>query len=142
MCWTISQEIKPRIKTAKKDITVYKEVHRMKPICYSSYPKYELGKFYFALNDDKKIIKRIRCYQPASAWTQSYWRVDEGVHSYDYRTNDSNLECIIPKGTKYLYNPRFREYVSMKIKPIRIIRKKKMTKQFVSKFRYIPIVTS
>lgn len=52
--------------------------------------------------------------------------INEGLHSYstfiqakNKKTSGKIYKCIIPKGTKYYYNPVKKEYVSLKLKAYR-----------------------
>ena len=54
--------------------------------------------------------------------------ITRGFHSYSkkpYSTlYNKIIYCIIPKGSKYYYNPSFDEYVSNQIIPIKVVRNK------------------
>ena len=120
MCFTTYK--KPRRKRATKNIVCYKWIQRdLSPYVFSSHAAYEIGKIYHARDRDKKKIKKLRVIDYGDVW-----RVREGIHSYsDIITsnpdNDKVIKCIIPKGTPYLHDKNYGEYVSLKVKPIKIL---------------------
>ena len=129
MCFTTYK--KPRRKRATKNIVCYKMVNpNLTPFVISDSPRYEIGKIYHALYENGKKIKDFEIiHTKRDGWLVEEWAVFEGIHSYKYKEDISNsfysfeiIECIIPKGTSYLYNKDCDEYVSLKVKPIKIFK--------------------
>lgn len=54
--------------------------------------------------------------------------ITKGFHSYSKKPHvmiyAKIIYCIIPKGSKYYYNPSFNEYVSNQIIPIKVVKNK------------------
>ena len=101
-------------KIAKRDIVCYKEIkNNMCPVFYTHIMKYKFNKLCFKV---KIHIKHHR-------YVSNY--IDKGYHSlstkkqallyHDYSGHTMIVKCIIPKNTKYYYNPDCREYVSENI---------------------------
>ena len=125
MCFVKRQKSKPKVRIAKKNIVCYKTVKTdMSPFHFNDQPKYILGKAYYALDWADNRIKSLDTRDNDCG----SWNVYEGIHSYKTkggavfllkRWGGLMLECLIPKGTPYLSNDE--EYVSTKIKPIKIL---------------------
>ena len=111
MCFVIHSDYKEPL-IADKDITCYKVLEEEKEKLNSPF----LGEVYFIKNEEetevtKEVPKFLLCDQE---------KITEGLHS----TLESALildfsrevyKAIIPKGTKYYYNPDDNEYVSLKL---------------------------
>ena len=128
MCFTTFK--RPRRKRATKNIVCYKIVNpNLTPFVISDSPKYEIGKIYHALYENGKKIKDFEIiHTKRDGCIDEEWNVFEGIHSYKYKESASSsfypfktIKCIIPKGTPYLYDKNYDEYVSLKVKPIKIL---------------------
>ena len=118
MCFHVHPD-HPTAKIAEKDITCYKVVetvrgnnqYKVKYISLYQGFIYERGKTYF------------------SEISRYYNKIEEGVHSYTNLKTASEykrygvvlIECTIPKGSTYYYDPENEEYVSNQIKIIKTI---------------------
>lgn len=109
MCFFIDPEHK-RVKIAKKDMVCYKRLHIHSFIGGFRSPYadfiYEKGETYF---EDSMSISNDDFFD----------RIEVGLHSYSKKsTADGHwqscvtVRCVIPKGSRYYYNERTKEYVS------------------------------
>lgn len=117
MCFFIDEK-HPNKKIAKKDITCYKILSKSWNSYYRNF-KYELDTIY-------------EC--PSSLFIEKSGPSDIitlGFHSYSNKKEAIGVcgdrfaiivKCIIPKGTEYYYNSKYKEYVSNKIKVIERIK--------------------
>lgn len=122
MCLQLKRKTKeePKLKTARKDITIYKVVEEVKKGIYFS-PYYD---FQYKLGKKNKRIE----LEPQYAYTISgidnrelhfYYGIYEGYHAYktlkkarfikekmDFANNPVILKGNIPQGEKYLTNDK------------------------------------
>ena len=116
MCLQLKRKTKeePKLKTARKDITIYKVVEEVKKGIYFS-PYYD---FQYKLGKKNKRIE----LEPQYAYTVSslnFYEIYEGYHAYktlkkarfikekmDFADNPIILRGIIPKGEQYLTNDK------------------------------------
>lgn len=121
-----------RKKIAKENIVCYKYMNHYKTdsgkITVQSYnysipDRYELNKIYTACSETYKghklIIKKIKTLEKYNC--SNYKFIYEGFHNYADVNRESNVKCIIPKGSEYYHNKSDGTYVSLKIKFIEII---------------------
>jgi hypothetical protein len=105
-----------KVSIALKDIPCWKLFFRIGGGYYRSIVQarlYKLGN----LERAKKNLKVIRSLKIKEG---GIWA---GIHSFMEKDTAKNsgwsygviVECIIPKGTKYFYNPKIKEYVSLAI---------------------------
>ena len=109
------KEKKVEIITLEEDLIVYKLLAENFRSLYEDFP-YELNKLY------KTSFKRVEIRNgEISKGFHSYSdtkRIEEIEGSGDY--NDGILvKCIIPKGTRYYYNSNRKQYISLKIIPLK-----------------------
>ncbi len=121
MCFHIHNNHK-EVKIAKKDITCYKLLVKRNPsdigIFISPYRNYEYNFNKKTLYKVNNFIKTYKTYD-----TISITDITKGLHSFSsikglkdkhwLSTYNIAFKCIIPKGTKYYYNPDDKEYVSL-----------------------------
>lgn len=88
---------------------------RTDKVCYKRVEKTPTRRTYLS-----EILKKIYCTGRENEKVVLFphrGKIDVGYHSYNspdlalYR-RDCVVECVIPKGTKYYYNPEYGEYVS------------------------------
>ena len=112
MCFIIDKNHKRR-KTAKEDITCYKVMNR----CFTKVNVFKstVRGYEYKLN---KLV-RSKLQRPI------FGEINKGLHSYSTIQHAFGrrvvIQCIIPKGAKYYYSERHREYVSNKIIPVEVI---------------------
>ena len=134
MCWEIKSKNIPEAKVAKRDIKVIKIVWEDDLTSMFKLFPYKVGNTYCLEGELKKVTTKINrgLYQTT---------IDEGFHSYSTIVGTSQsrhggiyytkvhrevtprlvlrrkgrlaiMECTIPMGAKYYYNPNTCEYVS------------------------------
>lgn len=147
MCWVSYKS--PKAKVAKRDIKVLKVLYGESKDSTTLIPYFYGRKCSYTLNEEstlvpikveygdfidnrwytKKKAAIIRKGYHAYGLNSTYEILNGGIYinnmcwfnSYLYlKMNVYLVECIIPKGTKYFLNG-YKEYVSEKIKPLRII---------------------
>lgn len=133
MCFFIHTNHK-EVKIAKHDIPCYKVLressyHRLLPNTpyIETIPKSitspYIGELYFKESDTHPVIKRNTSF---GFYTYNLNIIEKGLHSYS-DLNSCLKSCkvidhatihrsIIPKGTKYYFNPEYHEYVSLALK--------------------------
>lgn len=103
--------------TASKDIVCYKMLE--KSIGGEVYMSPYQNELYFKINTKAKSITKTSSLI-ASPWTS---QINIGLHTYSNKkyarkklcTDRAFFKAIIPKGSKYYYNPEDSEYVSDKL---------------------------
>ena len=117
MCFTILPESKLLI--AKEDIICHKVLGQYENKLYSVYRnfRYKINKTYRIFRWLKSALEKEEL---------KFNSISRGFHSYTeiprhYYLENVAVECIIPKGSKYYQN--YCEYVSNKIKIIKILKK-------------------
>ena len=127
MCFVIHKD-HPNVLVAKKDIPCWKKVYRVAKKrgsgYYKSQAEAEFRRFVYKFNKVYKV--RSFRYYPNKGF------ITRGFHSYCFklRTRYTIIRCVIPKGTKYYFNPAADEYVSLAIKPIKYVTSKPREDQF------------
>ena len=129
MCFIIRE--KQRLKIAKKDITCYKVV-KLKGInqykgvlkSYVKNFKYDLNTLYPKIDNFEISIH----YYNTLKYSKNRGVINEGYHSFsNYNkaigwlnpfVDSIVIKCIIPKGSKYFYDPIGEECVSDQIKTL------------------------
>lgn len=117
MCFYIHSEYK-KIKVADKDIPCWKIFTKSLPgfvnSLYEGFP-YERGALYYENNMHKEkgfFYESDVIYIGLHSFsTLAKARVIYGI-SFTLTRNKIIIRCVIPKGSKYYYNPDRREYVS------------------------------
>ena len=131
MCLNLNKNSK--VLTARTNITVYKNVrkhaHNATKTFHALYfnQEYVLGK-----------VVKVSAFNPYRSSGMSAWDfvdtlpenhtgiINKGLHSASKKSRaqlyggDVTLECIIPKGTKYIRGTN-NEVVSLSLKPIRVV---------------------
>ena len=119
MCFTIHTSYSEPL-IAEQDIKCYKNLsHYPKGDIYSPYRSEQ---YFSKKNKVSFTIKEVDYFYIDTSFILSY--ISEGLHSYstsqrakqDLDKWDKTHLAIIPKGTKYYYNPEDNEYVSLKLK--------------------------
>ena len=114
MCFWIHDEHKKAI-IATKDIRCWK-------IAY----KYNIHKYGFTSSIQAFHYEFNKTYKTTLGICDR--SITRGFHSYSKKPYNTlyikTIYCIIPKGSKYYYNPSFDEYVSNQIIPIKVVRNK------------------
>lgn len=118
MCFYIHPK-HPKVKIAKRDITCYKVVFPPSFCIYRSSVtgfRYILGKQYTVGPQEKEFVRE-RDY-----WSNEIepFKIGGGAfHSFSNKKKIkcfprvwSRIKCIIPKGSRYYYNPDYKEYCS------------------------------
>ncbi|MFH1610529.1 MAG: hypothetical protein ABIA91_01435 [Patescibacteria group bacterium] len=125
MCFTV-HHLHPKTKVAEKNIVCWK-------ILYKRNNKSPYHEFEYNLTKTNTITvkgaKNNRLTSLTKKRRYGYPKIDAGLHSYSsyhkahlnsrYFTERKIVQFIIPKGTKYYYNPYREEYVSLQLKYIK-----------------------
>lgn len=142
MCWNSKKHQKVRI--ARRNIKVLKVVQQKPNNCTEFFPYYYEGNCSYVLNEESPFV-HIKLEDLSQPKRHYCYKINTGYHSYKrslqymivlnvgifidnrhffprrYETYEvCIMECIIPKGTMYYLNEDG-EYVSEKIKPIKVI---------------------
>ena len=123
MCFFIDDSF-PKPKIAKKDIVVYKLAFKTEgkfyPICQAS-NEIKLNHIYHAKDKFRKNIKKFRKSNDNIIKYGIHGFTDENmIDNYAFHVR---LQCIIPKGTLYMFNNKH-EFIAIKIKPVKVIYQK------------------
>lgn len=134
MCWELESNRKRivKIKTATHDIPVFKILNRDYSAKYRTSNYYNELKTYRAKNSKGNTIRTLKIkyikYQTLLKECYGYSaKIYVGLHSYNsfgvdtnYYEDDADIvvEFVIPKGTKYVFNPDKGEYVSLQLRRI------------------------
>lgn len=92
-----------KLKTAKRNIAVYKLCIRVKDFPDKAIPQWR---------NNKLIYKKDKLNREINLCGLN--TIERGYHSYKDKFS-GNSKFIIPKGSKYYYNPQREEYVSSNI---------------------------
>lgn len=121
MCFEIHKKYL-NVQIAKKDITCYKILNKEDDGIIASIVYDEV---YFKKGGSSEYVnKEVKEFSFNTDRTE----INSGLHTYSSYVlahhkakyhNKQMHKCIIPKGTKYYYNPDDQEYVSLKLKVFR-----------------------
>jgi hypothetical protein len=117
MCFYIHSEHQ-EVKIATKDIVCYKILQ--KTINNNLTSPYQ-NALYFTKANTHPVIKKVKAFSFCKYNSND---IEAGLHSYSAlhqarktgKFGNNIHKAIIPKGTKYYYNPTYKQYVSLELK--------------------------
>lgn len=120
MCFSLFKRDCRSTLVAQKDIVCYKELKRSGRKLFSAFigSRYELGIVY------RKTRTEFLEFKPSNSGS------GQGFHSYSKPRMSMyhvNVECVIPKGSRFYYSKYHNEYFSQAIKIVRVIGKREKT---------------
>ena len=132
MCFYIHNDHK-EVKIATETITCYKRVKKAGSINFGDNKSY-FKKKGWCLNTLLSVYQympyRVKTlYEVNVRFPKNKFTISKGLHSYSTLKHtkwardsfEIILECKIPKGAKYFYNPERNEYVSNQLRTVRIV---------------------